>query len=135
MSYTCGVCGFELWHFIAQFDASVVGLVDDDRFPGRCIVVLREHYDHLDEVPPALAGALFADAAAVGRVLRSELGATRVNYAALGNTDPHTHVHVIPRYATDPLPNKPPWEDPRAKGPLGEAKRARLQQLLAGGLR
>lgn len=35
MAYACEVCGFELWHLVAAFDTSVVGLVDDDHFPGR----------------------------------------------------------------------------------------------------
>lgn len=34
-----------------------------------------------------------------------------MNYMLLGNIVPHLHVHVVPRYLDDSLPERPlPWE-------------------------
>jgi diadenosine tetraphosphate (Ap4A) HIT family hydrolase len=34
-----------------------------------------------------------------------------MNYQLLGNSVPHLHVHLVPRYLDDPAPGKPlPWE-------------------------
>jgi hypothetical protein len=33
-----------------------------------------------------------------------------MNYELLGNTDPHLHWHIVPRYKTDPRWGQPIWE-------------------------
>jgi diadenosine tetraphosphate (Ap4A) HIT family hydrolase len=33
----------------------------------------------------------------------------KLNYELLGNPHPHLHWHIFPRYADDPMPNKPIW--------------------------
>lgn len=54
-------------------------------------------------------------------MLRELTEATRVNYAVLGNAEPHLHAHLIPRFpALEPVPHRPPWEDPRERRSLGE---------------
>ncbi len=113
MAFRCGVCGFELFVPIVEGADTAVGLYDDRRFPGRCIVVLKAHAEHLDEVPPASRDALLERSTDVGRVLRAVCGSDRVNYAVLGNVHSHVHVHVIPRGGPhDVNPGRPPWENP-----------------------
>jgi diadenosine tetraphosphate (Ap4A) HIT family hydrolase len=109
---TCAACGFDLWIPVAELAVSSVGFYDDGRFPGRCIVMLREHFDHLDEVPGEIAAAFTQDQQQVGASLRLLTGVERVNYAVLGNTLPHVHAHIIPRYEDDPVPTRPSWEHP-----------------------
>lgn len=109
---TCATCGFDLWIPVAELAVSSVGFYDDGRFAGRCIVMLREHYDHLDELPADAAAAFTEDQRIVGHYLRQWPGVERINYAILGNTLPHVHAHVIPRYEGDPIPTRPPWEHP-----------------------
>lgn len=121
-STQCAVCSFTLWHPISTLGVSTLGLYDDARFPGRTLVVLNEHHDHLDEVPPALAAAFVSDVQRVAGVLRG-LGASRANVAILGNQEPHVHAHVIPRRAhAEPLPHRSPWDDPRPREPLPPAE-------------
>jgi len=112
MSWACQHCGFDLWVPVATVGVSEVGFYDDGRFPGRCIVALREHYEHLDEVPAELRRGFSDDVARVGSVLRATVDPVRVNYAVLGNTVAHVHCHVIPRPHDDPVPTRPPWEHP-----------------------
>lgn len=107
----CPVCGFGLHLPLAALEVSDVGLYDDGRYPGRMIVTARRHWVHLDEVEPAELAALMADAQRVARALRQLPGVTRTNVAILGNREPHVHVHVIPRRATDAHPDRAPWDD------------------------
>lgn len=49
---------------------------------------------------------------AVGRALEDEFRPVKLNYELLGNSVPHLHAHVLPRYADDPRPGWPfPWPD------------------------
>jgi diadenosine tetraphosphate (Ap4A) HIT family hydrolase len=34
-----------------------------------------------------------------------------MNYELLGNSNPHLHWHIIPRYKSDPRWGRPIWED------------------------
>ena len=85
VSYRCTQCGFDLRHPLWDFGTSVLGFADDDRFPGRCLLALREHYDHVDDVPGSLMTAYMTDVQAAGRAVRHAVRADRINYAALGN--------------------------------------------------
>lgn len=124
-------CGFELWIPVADLSVSTVGLYDDGRFPGRCIVALREHHTALEDLDDHEAAEFMGDMRAVGRAVRSLTGAPRVNYAVLGNTEPHVHCHVIPRHYDDPVPTRPPWEHPAKKFKLPGSEITRLAQQLA----
>ena len=56
----------------------------------------------------------------------------KLNYDILGNSLPHLHTHVMPRYADDP---KPGWPFPHPEGERGlqdeELFRADLEALRA----
>jgi diadenosine tetraphosphate (Ap4A) HIT family hydrolase len=61
------------------------------------------------------AARFFAELLHVGRAIESVFEPVKVNYDILGNSVPHLHVHVIPRYADDPRPEWPfpfPLEEP-----------------------
>ncbi len=119
LSYKCETCGFALYIPVIELAVSVVGLYDDARFPGRCVLALKPHHVHLDEVPSDLAAQFLHDGQQLGAALRSLGLGTRVNYAVLGNTDPHVHMHVFPRgLESDALPARPPWEHPAPRAAL-----------------
>ena len=65
--------------------------------------------------------------------LQAHLGAVKMNYDILGNSLPHLHAHVIPRYADDPKPGWPfpfPDEQPPIPGDELAADVAALRALL-----
>lgn len=43
----------------------------------------------------------------VPAVFTPEYGPLKMNYETLGNTVPHLHTHLIPRYVADPNPGGP----------------------------
>lgn len=128
----CRVCGFELHRPLAALQVSDVGLCDDGRYPGRVIVTARRHWAHLDEVEPVELAALMTDAQRAARALRSLPGVTRANVAIMGNREPHLHVHVIPRRATDAHPDRAPWDDAPPWRPLPVEELVTLQRVLSG---
>ncbi len=123
-TWRCRTCHFAVWVPLARLTVSNVGLYDDARFPGRLIVTLHDHFEHLDEVPDDVALGLFGDVRTCASLLRQEFGATRVNVAVLGNQEPHVHAHVIPRVCgAEPEPREAPWRDPRPRATLPRAHR------------
>lgn len=136
--WACPSCGFELWLPVEApaLSSTRLGLYDDGRFPGRCLVVHREHHEHLDALSEAALSGFWADVAQVGGAVRRLTGAARVNYAVLGNGTRHLHAHVIPRQpAAEDLPTRPPWNDPRPLIGLPPQELLSLQNALARVLR
>lgn len=133
--FLCQECSFVLFTPITALDVSCVGLHSDARYPGRMIVALREHYDHLDEVPTELFNRLMADVRECSRVLRSIPDVVRVNVAVLGNQESHVHAHVIPRYVNDPILTKAPWDGAQPHTPLVDSVRDGVVRMLAQRLR
>ena len=73
---------------------------------GHCLVVPKDHYADLFEVPADTLAASFETAQKIGARLKEKLHADGVNIvqnngAAAGQTVAHFHVHVIPRYEGD----------------------------------
>jgi hypothetical protein len=111
----CG-CGFMLWNPIATSEFSRLGLYDDARFPGRCILRLNTHYDSFEELPADVLMSFMADIQSSMSAIRLATGAARVNVAILGNRDPHVHAHLIPRFPDEEqFPDCSPWNDLRLK--------------------
>jgi diadenosine tetraphosphate (Ap4A) HIT family hydrolase len=104
---------------------------------GYTVVVWRgRHVAEPTELEPGEAAAYWAEVLHVGRALESHLQPVKLNYNMLGNSLPHLHTHVLPRYADDPRPG---WPFPFPEGespPIEEAHYRRdveaLRGLLAG---
>lgn len=83
---------------------------------GYTIVIWRgRHVAEPTELAAEAATAYWLEVLLVGRALEEELGPVKINYDLLGNSLPHLHTHVLPRYADDPRPGWPfpfPTEHP-----------------------
>jgi diadenosine tetraphosphate (Ap4A) HIT family hydrolase len=104
---------------VATLTESYVTLADEQAYRGYCILLLKDHQDHLDHLPLDRQARLWEDVARVATVLRREFQPVRLNYACLGNLVTHVHWHVIPRHADDPEPQHPIWVRPLAERQLG----------------
>lgn len=108
-----------LWHPLAELEVSTLGLYDDARYPGRCLLVVREHFDDLTTMPEDLATAALSDARRAGLAIKEALKPDRINYAVLGNVISHVHFHIIPRrWEIDPAPGLSPWQTAEPAKPL-----------------
>ena len=73
------------------------------------------HVAEPTELSEAEASAYWLELLRVGRALERHFEPVKLNYDLLGNSLPHLHTHVIPRYADDPRPGWPfpfPEDDP-----------------------
>ena len=100
-----------------RFHAGAVSdayLVRADIQRGLSIVVWRgRHVAEPTELTSAEAAAYGREVLQVGRALEAVLRPVKLNYDLLGNTVPHLHTHIVPRYADDPRPGWPfPFPDP-----------------------
>ena len=130
--YSCPQCQFTLYLPIAKLGVSTLGLVDDDRFPGRCLLVLDKHYDHLTELPQELLHAFIDDAVRAVSAIQAVTGLDRINTSILGMVVEHVHWHLHPRRGpADLVPNRPPWEHPLPQGTLPAERRDELIAAIA----
>lgn len=133
--YVCDTCRFDIWHPVRHLDTSILGLYDDGRFPGRCILALKSHAEHYEQLDEKTWLDLSRDVQVAGRAIKAVTGAPRLNVAIMGNVAPHLHYHIFPRQpAKEPIPNRPPWEHPDPKRPLSPSRRAALIRSIASAL-
>lgn len=96
-------------HFIAELAESYVVLADEQAYRGWCILLLKDHHEHLACLSLERQMRLWGDVANVAAAMTREFLPARINYECLGNELHHIHWHVIPRYADDPAPQAPVW--------------------------
>jgi diadenosine tetraphosphate (Ap4A) HIT family hydrolase len=122
--------------FVVELRESAVFLSSNQGCPGWCVLVLKEHAEHLAEMPIARQARLFEEVAMVAGAVRAVSHARRVNYECLGNQVAHVHWHVIPRHANDPDPRNPVWGWPseQLRGSMNEEGRALLIRSLRAAL-
>ena len=127
----------DFWVAVHTGAFTEVNLERRTRMPGYCIVVWRlGHIAEPDDLDPGQASGYWAEVLAAGRAVRARFGPVKLNYMTLGNTVPHLHTHVVPRYRDDPAPGGPlAWEQIAAPDPVPEAglrsQAADLRALLA----
>lgn len=74
---------------------------------GTAFFVARCHAVELFDLGDEELAALMKDVAGCTRALKAVTGAVKINIEIHGNTIPHLHVHLIPRYRGDPFAGQP----------------------------
>jgi histidine triad (HIT) family protein len=91
---------------VFEDDISVAFLDHRPLFPGHTLLVPREHYETLIDLPPALVGPFFVNVQLLARTIESALEA-QGSFVAMNNrisqSVPHFHTHVVPRRPKDGL--------------------------------
>ena len=102
--------------FIADLARSVVFLGERQNPRGWCVLVLKDHVEHMAGLPIAVQSEIFGEVARVAAAIRtvfmtsdSAAHPLRINYECLGNQVAHVHWHVIPRHLDDPDPRNTVW--------------------------
>jgi diadenosine tetraphosphate (Ap4A) HIT family hydrolase len=102
---------------------------------GYSVVVWRgRHVAEPTELTAEEATAYWLEMLRVGDAIENVLEPVKLNYDLLGNSLPHLHTHVVPRYADDPHPGWPfPFPDEK-RPPIGEEAFRRDLEALRGWL-
>jgi histidine triad (HIT) family protein len=103
----CRIAAGQVPAQIVLSDAETVAFLDARPvFKGHVLVVPRDHFQTLADLPPERAGPLFQRVRVISAAIPAALGA-QGTFVALNNvvsqSVPHLHVHVVPRTKGDGL--------------------------------
>ena len=110
---------------IALLPTAVAVLGNDQYYRGYALVIARRHATELYHLPDSESTAYFQDMLRVARAIDRAFSPRKMNYELLGNTVAHLHWHLFPRYADDPNPTRPTWENAHEPRLLADAESAR----------
>src|SRR5438105_3806229 len=96
---------------IAELEATWVTAEEEASLPGYVCVVSKHHVVEPFELPAPELDAFWREAMLVARAVHRLLAPAKLNYEIHGNTIPHLHMHVYPRFRGDPYESGP--IDPR----------------------
>jgi histidine triad (HIT) family protein len=103
----CRIVGGEIPAEVVAREPEVVAFLDVQPLAdGHVLVVPRAHAAAVEDLEPAAAAALFRTVVRLAGPVRAALGAAGTtigvnNGEASGQTIPHVHVHIVPRWPDD----------------------------------
>lgn len=120
---------------VLDLPLSSVRLANDRRFPWVILIPRRADLRELHSLDAPDRAQLMEEISAVSKALDTELGALKMNIAALGNQEPQLHVHIIARFADDVAWPKPIWSEGTAEHyepAAASAMAARITRAIQG---
>jgi diadenosine tetraphosphate (Ap4A) HIT family hydrolase len=114
--------------FIAELKSCYVILGDQQFYRGYCVLFAKLHATELYLMPADAARLLCDEMRLVAEAIAGVVKPWKMNYECLGNSEPHVHWHLLPRYETDEMRHGPVWLRPESerKVPLEEDDRRAL---------
>jgi diadenosine tetraphosphate (Ap4A) HIT family hydrolase len=117
MPEPCGICRrIERFtpddpHVIAELDTGYAVLGDNQIYLGYTIFVAKRCVAELHLLPPDERTTFLHEMAQVAEAVFRACAPRKLNYELLGNSEAHLHWHLFPRYADDPNPLWPVWNN------------------------
>src|SRR5690349_2579900 len=100
------IAGAEPGHVVFEAQRTLAFLDNRPLFPGHVLLVPRDHFETLGDLPDELVAPLFESARtlaeAVPRAMRKPGSFVAINNV-VSQSVPHLHVHVVPRKPKDGL--------------------------------
>lgn len=92
---------------VADFQSGRLQLARNQFISGYCVYISREHVREPYHLSALAAAQFFAGLMHAARAVEKVFQPLKMNIEILGNTVPHLHAHLIPRYYGDPAPGRP----------------------------
>jgi len=121
-------------HPIIEDADLLIRLIDDARFAWVLVVPKVAGLTELHDLDNALFDKTFRVVRRLGRVLKAEFAAEKINTAAIGNMVSQLHVHVVARHKEDPAWPGPVWGAGTMVS-LSDPEKTKRIQLIKDGLR
>ncbi|GHV87993.1 HIT family protein [Spirochaetia bacterium] len=83
---------------VADMEVSTLYITRDQTYRGRCILAFKDHKAELFQLSPADMEAFGRDLTKSARAIYDAFSPGKINYAAYGDTYPHLHFHLVPKY-------------------------------------
>jgi len=120
--------------FVCKLQASTLYLDRNQAYRGACIAIYDvRHATRPSELDPAEWRAFSDDVRVAESAVTRAFSPDHVNIEILGNTVPHLHVGIMPRYRSDPRWGHPIWttsRDELARVPATDQQCAEIARLL-----
>jgi len=94
---------------------SVAKLNPDQAFEGYTFLTLKWHEEELYRLIDRDRKQFLEDMSLVANALSKAFKPDKMNYELLGNSMPHLHWHLVPRYSSDPMWGRPIWAGNRCR--------------------
>lgn len=102
--------------FVMELKTGYVVLGDYQFYRGYTLFLCKKHVTELHQLPSKLASLYLSEMMIVAKAVWQAFGPEKLNYELLGNSNPHLHWHIIPRYKNDPQKDSPIWcYDPKIR--------------------
>ena len=107
----CPVCNHEIvWgdhDLVVELKCSTVHAdIKPGRLWGTCLVLSKKHLIEIHELTFDELMGFMTDVRKTARALKEVSGAVKINMEQHGNSVPHLHMHLFPRYLDDAFPRK-----------------------------
>ena len=105
----CRIASHDVEAVIVYEDSELMAILD--KFPatrGHTLVLTKEHIENIYSMPVELGARIMALTITLSRTMKRELSPDGLNLIqsndiAAGQTIPHFHLHIVPRYKGDPV--------------------------------
>jgi diadenosine tetraphosphate (Ap4A) HIT family hydrolase len=87
---------------VCDLNRTKVYLYRENTFPGRCVVVWKDHVQKLTDLSREERRLLMDEVGLVAEAVTDLYRPDKINYLILGDCCPHLHVHVVPKYKGTP---------------------------------
>lgn len=78
-------------------------------YRGYTVFICKQHTGELHELQNDFKLSFLKEMSQVAEAVFKAFNPDKLNYEMLGNTEPHLHWHLFPRYKSDPNFTKPIW--------------------------
>ena len=84
--------------YVGEMKAGTLYLFKDQAHRGRCVLALKEHKKELFECGAQERADYAEDLALASQAVKELWGCTKINLASFGDSNPHLHFHIVPKY-------------------------------------
>lgn len=136
----CKYCLLDKDDILFETDTSYI-VEGSPIFHGHLQVVYKEHVEQVTDLSPLEFSRFSRDLLRAAGIVREVFKPDKLNYALLGNWQPHLHWHIYPRYRHEEGFGQPPvipWKDgdgrvspdkvPVRNEPLSQEERGRVME-------